>query len=196
MSTAIADSALDQLFHNARTYAHWQPRQVSEHLLKQLYALAKWGPTSANSTPARLVFVQSAEAKTRLLRHLLPGNVEQTRQAPVTAIVAFDTQFPATLPRLYPHADAASWFAGNDALIAETALRNSSLQGAYLILAARALGLDCGPMSGFDRAALDADFFPDGRWQSNFLLNLGYGDASRLWPRSPRLSFDDACKIL
>lgn len=196
MSTAIADSALDQLFNLARTHHHWQARRVSDAMLRQLYTIASQGPTSANGCPGRFVFLSSPEAKARLEPHLLPGNVAQTLQAPVTVIVAADSEFYEALPTLYPHSDARSWFAGNDALIEETMLRNSSLQGAYLILAARALGLDCGPMSGFDKAGVDAEFFADGRWRSNFLINLGYGDASRLHPRLPRPAFDEACRIL
>ena len=153
-------------------------------------------PTSANCSPARLVFVQSPEAKARLKPCLSEGNRDKTMAAPVTVIVAMDMQFYEQLPRLFPHTDARSWFAGNDAVIQATAARNSSLQGAYLIMAARALGLDCGPMSGFDNAAVDAAFFPQGDIKSNFLINLGYGDASKLFPRAPRLGFDDVCQIL
>ena len=149
----------------------------------------EWAPTSANSSPARFVFITTAEAKNRLLPALAPGNVEKTRSAPVTAIIAYDTEFHENLPKLFPQADMRSYFAGNPALIEETAFRNSSLQGAYFILAARALGLDCGPMSGFDAAKVNAEFFPDGKWKANFLCNLGYGDHSKLYPAQPASGF-------
>ena len=165
-------------------------------LLREVYELARWGPTSANSTPARFVFLESAAAKARLVPALSPTNVEKTKAAPVTVIVALDTEFHEKLPKLFPHADMRSYFVGNQALTEETAFRNSSLQGGYFILAARALGLDCGPMSGFDKAKVDAEFFPDGKWKSNFLCNLGYGDRSKLFPRSPRLGFEEACRVL
>ena len=196
MSTPIPASALDTLLREARTHSVWQPKPVSDELLQQIYDLFKFGPTSANTTPARVIFVKSEATKQRLLPAMAPGNVEKTKTAPVTAIIAYDTEFYEKLPRLFPQADARSWFAGNDALIAETAMRNGSLQGGYLILAARALGLDCGPMSGFDQAKVNTEFFPDGKWKSNFLCNLGYGDASKLHPRNPRLPFDEACRIL
>ena len=155
----------------------------------------KMAPTSANCSPARLVFVRSDEAKAKLKPCLMEGNVEKTMSAPVCVIVGMDMQFYDQLPKLFPHADARSWFAGNDAAIQATAFRNSSLQGAYLIMAARALGLDCGPMSGFDAAAVEAAFFPEGNVKANFLINLGYGDATKVYPRSPRLAFDEACRI-
>ncbi|MCP9759354.1 malonic semialdehyde reductase [Aquitalea sp. S1-19] len=196
MSTPLAQTALDQLFNHARTHSHWQERDVSDALLQQLYALARLGPTSANACPARFVFVRTPDAKAKLEPHLAPGNQSKTMQAPVTAIVAYDSRFYELLPQLYPHADAQSWFIGNEALIAETAMRNSSLQGAYLMMAARSLGLDCGPMSGFDQAGVNSTFFPDGRWRANFLINLGYGIEAQLHPRSPRLDFDEACCIL
>jgi 3-hydroxypropanoate dehydrogenase len=158
--------------------------------------LLKWAPTSANSSPARIVFVRSAEAKQRLLPAMSPGNLDKTRAAPVTAIVAYDTEFFEKLPKLFPQADARSWFAGNQALIDTTAFRNGTLQGAYLILAARALGLDAGPMSGFDNAKVDREFFPGGKVKSNFLVNLGYGDHAKLFPRNPRLPFAEAAQIL
>jgi nitroreductase len=154
------------------------------------------GPTSANSSPARFVFLTTAEAKNRLLSTLAPLNVEKTRSAPVNVIIAWDTEFHENLPKLFPQSNMRSYFAGNQALIDETALRNSSLQGAYFILAARALGLDCGPMSGFDADKVNAEFFPDGKWRVNFLCNLGYGDHSKLFPRNPRLSFDEAALVL
>ena len=193
--TPISDIALKQLFVDARTHSHWQSRPVPDAVLRSLYEMLRYAPTSANCSPARFVFVRSAEGKARLKPCLAAGNVDKTMAAPVTAIVAHDSQFTELLPRLYPHADARSWFAGNQPLTDITAFRNGTLQGGYLILAARALGLDCGPMSGFDNAALDAEFFPDGRWKSNFLVNLGFGEAGRLHERSPRLTFDDACRL-
>ena len=193
--TVLDNAALDQLFRSARTHNAWQAKEVPDTLLQQLYDLVKWGPTSANSSPARFVFVKSPEAKAKLRDALAPGNIEKTMSAPVTVIVAQDMAFHDKLPQLFPHADARSWFAGNEALIASTAFRNSTLQGAYLILAARALGLDTGAMSGFDAAKLDAAFFAGTTVQSNFLVNLGYGDAAGLFPRSPRLAFDEAARI-
>jgi 3-hydroxypropanoate dehydrogenase len=168
---------------------------VPESLLRRVYELARMGPTSANCSPMRVVFVTTPEGKARLRPALSPGNLDKTMAAPVTAILANDTRFYDELPRLFPHADARSWFAGNEALIEVTAMRNGTLQGAYLMLAARALGLDCGPMSGFDNGKVDAEFFPEGRHKSNFLCNLGYGDPSKLFPRSPRLDFDEACRM-
>lgn len=195
-ASAIADQSLRKLFHDARTHTAWLPTPVSIETLRQVYDLARLGPTSANSTPARFVFVQSQAAKERLRPTLAPLNVEKTMKAPVTAIVAWDTEFYEHLPRLFPHADMRSYFAGNPALIEETAFRNSSLQGGYFMLAARAVGLDCGPMSGFDAAKLNAEFFPDGKWKANFLCNLGYGDPGKLRPRNPRLEFEEACRVL
>jgi len=192
----LDDQSLDTLFREAHTHSNWQGRPVSEEILKQIYDLMKWAPTSANCSPARIVFVRSAEAKQRLMPAMAPGNVEKTQTAPATAIVAYDTEFYEKLPKLYPPADARSWFAGNQPLIDTTAFRNGSLQGAYLILAARALGLDAGPMSGFDNAKVDKEFFPDGKVKSNFLINLGYGNKSKLFPRSPRLTFEEAAQIL
>lgn len=195
--TSVLDAAtLDQLFRNARTHNAWQSREVSDDQLQQLYDLLKFGPTSANCSPARIVFVKSAAAKERLSPALAENNRDKTLAAPVTAIIGSDQEFYEQLPTLFPHADARSWFVGNDALIKSTAFRNSSLQGAYLILAARSLGLDCGPMSGFDNDKIDAEFFADTPIKSNFLVNIGYGDASVLFPRSPRLAFDEACSIL
>lgn len=191
-----ADSTLDRIFRNARTHYAWQKRGVSVELLREVWDLAKLGPTSANCSPARIVFVMSAEAKERLRPCLIPGNVDKTMAAPATAIIGHDLAFYERLPELFPHADARSWFAGNDRLIETTAMRNGTLQGAYFMLAARALGLDCGPMSGFDNAMVDAEFFAGTTVRSNFLCNLGYGDASVLHPRGPRLAFDDACKVL
>jgi 3-hydroxypropanoate dehydrogenase len=192
----LDDAALKLLFTEARTHNAWQPRAVSQALLAQLYDLAKMGPTSANCSPARFVFVQSAEAKARLRPALLASNVDKTMQAPVTVIVGSDQVFFERLPQLFPHADAKSWFVGNPPLITATAFRNSTLQAAYLMLAARALGLDCGPMSGFDQALVDAEFFAGTEIKSNFLINLGYGDATAMFARSPRLDFADACQII
>lgn len=192
----LDDRSLDTLFRNARTHSAWLDRPVDDDLLIKLYELMKWGPTSANSSPARLVFVKSPEAKQRLLPSLIPSNAEKTSSAPVTVIVAQDHEFYEQLPRLFPHTDARAWFAGNSALIDTTAFRNASLQGAYLIIAARALGLDAGPMSGFDNAKVDAEFFSGTKIRSNFLINLGYGDASKLHPRNPRLRFDEAARIV
>jgi len=191
----LDDGVLDQVFREARTHNGWQDRPVSDKTLQQLYDLLKMGPTSANCSPGRFVFVKSPAAKERLRPCLSPNNVAKTMAAPATAIVAYDTEFYDKLPKLFPHVDARAWFAGNPSLIETTAFRNGSLQGGYLILAARALGLDCGPMSGFDNAKLDAAFFPDGKIKSNFLVNLGYGDPSKLRPRGPRLSFDEACRV-
>lgn len=192
----LDNAALDRIFRTARTYRDWDGRPVTDATLHAVYDLLKWGPTTGNSGPARFVFVREVAAKEMLKAALDEGNVRQTMAAPVTAIVAYDMEFYEQMPKLAPHTDARSWFAGKpDAHLRTTALRNGSLQGAYLIVAARALGLDCGPMSGFDNAKLDAAFFPDGKWKSNFLCNLGYGDPSRLHPRAPRLSFDEACRI-
>lgn len=196
MSNELDPRALEQLFLQARTHHAWLKRPVSVDTLQRLYELAIQGPTSANSLPARFIFLQSEAAKARLAPFLAAGNVEQTLAAPVTVIVAHDHDFPEHLPRLFPFADARSWFAGNSTKIAETALRNGSLQGAYLLLAARALGLDTGPMSGFDNAGVDAEFFAGTRIRSNFLINIGYGDASKLHPRAPRPGFDEYARIL
>lgn len=193
--TTLDAAALDQLFRTARTHNAWQKKDVPDALLHELYDLLKWGPTSANASPARFVFVKSPEAKAKLKDALSPGNLDKTMSAPVTVILAQDMAFYDKLPQLFPHADARSWFAGNDALIESTAFRNATLQGAYLIMAARALGLDTGAMSGFDNAKLDAAFFAGTTVKSNFLINLGYGDAAALFPRSPRLSFDEAARI-
>jgi 3-hydroxypropanoate dehydrogenase len=184
---------LDRLFRQARSHNAWLDRPVSGELVRALYDAAKWGPTSANSNPARFVFVRSAEARQRLLPHVNPGNVDKVAAAPCTVIVAGDSRFYEHYGKLFPARDMRSVFEGKAALIEETVARSSTLQGGYLMLAARALGLDCGPMSGFDRQGLDAEFFPDGRWRSNFLCNLGYGDPQGLFPRNPRLDFDEAC---
>ena len=165
-------------------------------MLMAIYDLMRWGPTSANCSPMRIVFLTTPQAKKRLEPHLSAGNRAKTMTAPATAIIGYDLQFYDYLPRLHPYADARSWFVGKDEIIRTNAFRNGSLQGAYFIIAARAVGLDCGPMSGFDNAKVDAEFFPDGRIKSNFLCNLGYGDGQRMRPRAPRLEFDETCKIL
>lgn len=196
MSQILFSEALDQLFREARTHNGWLDRPVEDGLLREVYDLAKWGPTSANMCPLRVVFVKSKEAKERLKPALVPGNVDKTMAAPVTAILGHDLKFYDHLPRLFPHADARAWFVGNEEVIQTSAFRNGTLQAAYFMLAARALGLDCGPMSGFDNAQVDAAFFPGGDVRSNFLCNLGYGDAAKLYPRGPRFGFDEVCKIL
>jgi 3-hydroxypropanoate dehydrogenase len=192
----LDDGALAALFTEARAFTRWQDRPVSEAVIERSLELAQFGPTSGNCEPMRLVLVKSPAGKERLLPCVSSGNYEKVRTAPVTAIVAYDREFYEHLPRLYPHTDARGWFTSNEALALETAFRNSSLQGAYLILALRAHGLDCGPMSGFDNAKVDAEFFPDGTVKSNFLINIGHGDPTKLFDRSPRWEFDEVCKIL
>lgn len=192
----LTDQGLDLILREARTFSHWQETPVDEKVLKTLYELTKFGPTSANCQPLRIVFVKSPEAKVRLRPALMEGNVDKTLSAPVTAILAYDTKFYEHLPRLYPQVDAKSWFVGNEAYAERTALINSSLQSGYFILAARALGLDCGPMAGFDAAAVDAAFLEGTGYTSVLLCNLGYGDRSRLHPRNPRLMFDEAVAIV
>jgi 3-hydroxypropanoate dehydrogenase len=207
----LSDEALDQLFRKARTHNAWLDRRVSDEVLRQLYDLMKWGPTSANLSPARIVFLRTRQAKERLRPALMPGNVEKTMAAPVTAIVAYDERFYELAPRLFPHNPGMrDLFATSPELTESTAFRNGTLQGAYLILAARSLGLDCGPMSGFDNAKVDEEFFPASggsepsaddvkpasRLRSNFLCNLGYGDPAGLHPKGPRLEFEEACRLL
>jgi 3-hydroxypropanoate dehydrogenase len=197
MGKPLDKQALDTVFLEARTHRRWQNKPVTDDLLKRLYDVLSMAPTSMNSLPARFVFVKSQAAKDKLKPALDAGNVEQTMAAPATVIVAYDRQFYDYLPETFPHyKNARATFADNSALADVTALRNGSLQGAYLIIAARALGLDCGPMSGFDNAVVDRAFFPDGRWQSNFLVNLGFADPAGLRPRGPRLSFEQACRIV
>jgi len=196
IKSPISQEALDQLFSQARTHSTWLPEPVPVELLRKAYELARLGPTSANASPARFVFLTTSRAKALLKPVLAPGNVDKTMAAPVTVIIAWDTEFHENLPRLFPQFDMRSYFAGNKPLIEENAFRNSSLQAAYFILAARALGLDCGPMSGFNADKLNAEFFPDGKWKVNLLCNLGYGDASKLHPRNPRLNFEEAAVIL
>lgn len=188
--------SLEQLFTAARTQNGYLDRPVSDDTLRQLYDLVKWGPTAANSGPARLAFVRSADAKAKLLACMNPGNVAKVQQAPVTVIVGMDLEFHHRLPQLFPHVDARAWFEGKPAAIEASAFRNSSLQGGYLILAARALGLDCGPMSGFDAAKVDAAFWAGTAVKTNFVCTLGHGDPSKVLPRLPRLAFDDACRLL
>src|ERR1051325_10511257 len=208
MTEKLSDTALDQLFREARTHAAWLDKPISDETLRQVYDLAKWAPTSANGSPARFVFIRTPQGKERLKPALSPGNLEKTMTAPVTVIIAYDLLFFEKLPKLFPHSPAMrDLFAANPQLVEVTAKRNSSLQGAYLIMAARALGLDCGPMSGFDNAKIDEEFFgagqecegceqeffPAGHVKSNFLCNLGYGDPAKLFPRAPRLEFNEAC---
>jgi len=194
--TALDEASLDQLFYGARTHTRWRDTPIEPAVLQRLYDMLKMAPTSANNQPMRVVFVASAEAKARLKPALAPGNVGKTMAAPVTAIVAHDLRFYDQLPKLMPQVDARAWFASQPPeAIERAASQGSAMQGAYLILAARALGLDCGPIGGFDKALLDAEFFPDGQWRSNFLVNLGYGDPSAVFPRNPRLAFEEACRI-
>ncbi len=195
MSLALDEKALATLFSEARTHSYWRDQPVSDEQLARLYDLTRMGPTSANCSPARFVFVRSAEGKEKLKPTLSSGNLDKTMSAPVTVIVAYDREFYEALPRLFPHGDARSWFTSSPEFAEQTALRNSSMQAAYLILAARAMGLDTGPMSGFDRAKLDAAFFAGSTWTANLLINLGYGNPEKLHPRLPRLDFDEACTL-
>lgn len=189
-------AALDQLFRTARSHNAWKDIPVSDDLLRQVAELSKLGPTSANASPARFVFVRSPEAKAKLGPLVSEGNRAKTLAAPATVIVGYDTEFYEKLPKLFPHVDARPWFIGNPAVVEETGFRNSSLQGAYFILAARALGLDTGPFSGFDKAGVDAAFFPDGKVKTNFLINVGYGDPAGLFDRLPRLDFEEYASII
>ena len=188
-------TSTEQLFTAARTQNGYRPDAVPDDMLRQLYDLLKWGPTAANSSPARLIFVRSAEAKDKLLACVSPGNVNKVREAPVTVVVGMDIDFHDQLPKLFPHVDARAWFANDAAKRAESAMRNSSLQGGYLILAARALGLDCGPMSGFDPVKMDAAFWAGSSVKTNFICALGHGDPAKVLQRHPRLSFDEACRL-
>ena len=193
----LGDAGLDLIFRNARTHSVWLPAPVSDHTLRQLWDVMKFGPTSANCSPLRIEFVQSRQAKERLAACMDQGNQAKTRAAPVTAIFAMDLEFYDKLPRLFPHNQTArSWFSGKPEHVRDTAFRNSSLQGAYFIIAARALGLDCGPMSGFDADRLNGEFFPDRKFRVNFVCSLGHGDPTKLFARSPRLEFDEACRVI
>jgi 3-hydroxypropanoate dehydrogenase len=197
MENLLDPAALDVVFRTARTQNGWLDKPVSDGQLQELYELLRHGPTSMNTCPARFVFLRTPEAKARLLPALAPGNVDKTKSAPVSVIVGYDRRFHEKLPTLFPHRpEARAIFDGKPELIESTAFRNGSLQGAYLIIAARALGLDCGPMSGFDAAKVNSEFFPDGDIVVNFLCNLGYGDSSKVLDRLPRLSFDEACSLL
>lgn len=193
---ALDEAALDQLFREARTQNKWTDQPVTDDDLHRLYDLLKLGPTSANCSPARFLFLRTPHAKERLQPALSSGNRDKTMSAPVVVIVAYDPKFYDQLPKLFPHADARSWFTSSEKLAEETAFRNGTLQGAYLIMAARAIGLDAGPMSGFDNAKVDAEFLNWRGWKSNFLVNLGHGEPAGLFPRNPRLSFDEACQLL
>ena len=196
MGTSLDDAALDVIFRAARTQNKWLAEPVPDEQLHALYDLLRWGPTSANCFPLRIVFVKSAAAKERLNALVFPGNQAKVAAAPVTAILGYDTQFYEWLPRLFPHTDARSWFVDKPDFAATTAFRNSSLQGAYFIIAARALGLDCGPMSGFDNEAVDQEFFPGGRVKSNFICAIGHGDPTGVFERLPRPAFAEACSIV
>ncbi|ATG00588.1 NADH dehydrogenase/NAD(P)H nitroreductase rutE [Lelliottia amnigena] len=196
MSEAITPTAIKTLFTEARTHNGWQETPVTDETLREIYDLMKWGPTSANCSPARIVFVRTPEGKEKLRSSLSSGNLEKTLAAPVTAIIAWDSEFYERLPELFPHGDARSWFTSSPALAEETAFRNSAMQAAYLIFACRALGLDTGPMSGFDRQKLDEAFFMGTTLKSNLLINIGYGDVSKLYGRLPRLCFEDACGLV
>ena len=196
MKKPLDDAALDLLFREARSYNRWSAETVPDKTLHDLYEVLKFGPTATNSTPARFVFVKSASAKARLVGCLMSGNVVKVEQAPVTVIIGMDEKFPDTLATLFPHSPGAAARFRDTALLQSTLMRNASLQGAYLILAARALGLDCGPMSGFDNAKVDAEFFAGTSIKSNFLCALGTGTTELLFPRLPRLPFDEACKII
>ena len=197
MAGKVDDAAVDILFRNARTQNGWLPTPVSDAQLRAIYDVMKWGSTSANCCPARLIFLRTPEAKARLIPALSPGNVDKTKAAPVTAIIGYDTRFYELMVKLFPHRpDMADNYKNNATLAQITAFRNGTLQGAYFMLAARAVGLDIGGMSGFDNAKVDAEFFPDGRVKSNFLCNVGHGDPSKVLPRLPRLAFEEACTLL
>lgn len=192
----LSDKDMDILFREARTYNGWLKKDVSDTQIKALFDLMKMGPTSANCSPVRLKFLKTDEAKQRLKPHMAEGNVEKTMSAPLVAVLAYDMEFYEQLPKLFPHTDAKSWFVGNDELIKATAMRNGTLQAAYLIMAARSIGLDCGPMSGFDAAGVKKEFFPDDNYVVDLVCNIGYGDDSTIFDRSPRFEFDDVSEIL
>jgi len=195
-NSVLTDQALDQLFRSARSQNGWLDSPVSDEQLQQIYELMKWGPTSANSCPARIVFVKSDEAKERLKPSLQEGNVEKSMTAPVVAIIGMDMEFYEEFGTLFPHTDAKSWYVGKPEKIQESAFRDSSLQAAYLMVAARSMGLDCGPMSGFDNVVLDAEFFPDGKVKSNFICGIGYGDETKVYPRLARLTYERVCQVV
>jgi 3-hydroxypropanoate dehydrogenase len=194
--TALDKVALDVIFINARTRNDWLDQELRPGLLEEMYELARMGPTANNCQPMRVVFVTTPQAKERLHPALSPGNVDKTMAAPATALFAYDTRFYDQMPRLFPHVDVDSWLGGNDSLIESIAFRNATLQAAYFMIAARALGVDCGPMSGFDSDAVNKTFFPNGQFKVNFICNLGYGTGKNLFPRAPRLEFSDACAII
>ena len=196
MRGPIDDASMDLVFRSARTQNSWQPKDVAEELLRRAYDLTKMGPTSANCCPARFIFITTKAGKERLKPTLAAGNIDKTMTAPVTAIIGYDTKFYDLLPELFPNTDARSWFTSNESLAQQTAFRNGTLQGGYLILAARSLGLDCGPMSGFNAAKLNTEFWPDGQIKANFLCNIGYGDDQDVHDREPRLAFEKACEIV
>ncbi len=195
MRGKLDDAALDLIFRKARTHNAFQPAAIAERLLREVYDLAKWGPTSANTTPARFLFIVSPEAKAKLAPAMSAGNRAKTLAAPVTLIIGYDTKFYELLPELYPREAARGWFEGKPE-VETIALRNSALQGAYFMIAARSLGLDCGPMSGFDAELVNKTFWPGGRIRANFMCNIGYGDETGVYPRSPRLPFERACEVL
>ncbi len=195
-STPLSDQALETLFFSARSHNGWLDRPVTDEQLRQIYARMIMGPTSANCLPARILFLRSDEAKQRLKPSLSAGNVDKSMTAPVVAVIGMDLEFHEHLPKLFPHTDARSWYAGKPEKIKEAAFRNSSLQGAYFIMAVRSLGLDAGPMSGFDAEKLNQEFFPDGRIKVNFICGVGHGDPEKLFPRLPRLEFEQACQLL
>ena len=192
----LSDDALDTLFRDARSHNGWLDTKVSDEQIKQIYELMKFGPTAANNCPARITFIKSNTAKERLKPHLDEGNVEKSMSAPAIAIISYDTEFYEKLPFLFPHTDARSWYAGNPAKIKSAGEMNATLQGAYFMLAARSVGLDCGPMGGFNNETLDNEFFADGKTKSIFICALGQGDETKIYPRGPRLSFDEACEII
>ncbi len=192
----ISKEAVDHLFTEARSHNAWQPKEIPDEMLHKLYELMKFAPTSANCSPLRIVFVKTPEAKAKLKPFMSAGNVEKTMQAPVTAILAFDMDFASHLPQLFPHVDARPWFAGTDVAVRTVALRNSTIQAGFFIAAARAIGLDTGPMSGFDEAGVNSAFFAGTRVEANFLVSLGFGDSSQMKPRLPRFGFDEVCKVI
>ena len=197
MAKMLSDEALDTIFRQARSHNLWAEQDVSQTMLRAIYELAKWGPTSANCSPARFVFLVTQAAKQRIKPHLSPNNVDKVMKAPACVIIAYDTEFYDKLPKLFPHNPGArEWFAGKTQFAETSGFRNGTLQGAYFMIAARALGIDCGPMSGFNNEAVDKEFFPDGKIKSNFICSIGHGDPKGLFTRSPRLAFDEACKIL